>query len=89
MLRDIWAGHWKFTATQPSQAVATVSEKHMTANQSSVFTTPRRRVGSENAASTAQGTASSAYSESDGSASPNSSRAELINSISGTQICGA
>lgn len=89
MLRAICAGQWKCNAIQPSHAVAAVSEKHITANQSSVLTTPRRKVGSENAPSTAQGTASSTYSESLASSNPNSTRAEQISSISGNQICGA
>ncbi|MNQ82104.1 hypothetical protein D3C85_971470 [compost metagenome] len=89
MLREICAGHWKCSATQPSHAVAAVREKHITANQSSVLTTPRRKVGSENAPSTAQGTTSSTYSESVASSSPNSTSAEQASSISGSQICGA
>ncbi len=47
MLRAILAGQPKCSATQPSQAVAAVSEKHITANQSSVLTTARRSVGRE------------------------------------------
>ncbi len=89
MLREICAGQWKCSATQPSQAVATVSEKHMTANQSSVFTTPRRRVGSENAPSTAHGTASSTNSESPASSTKNRMTVEHASSIRGTQMCGA
>src|SRR5690606_3277457 len=66
MLPAILRGQPKCSATHPSQTVAAVSEKHMTANQSSVLTMPRRKVGSENAASTAHGTTSIMNSGSDG-----------------------
>ena len=58
MLIDICLGIPKCRAIQPSQAQVIVTEKHISANQSSVLTTPRRMVGNAKAASTASGTAS-------------------------------
>src|SRR5690606_40684661 len=89
MLRAICAGQPKCSAIQPSQAVATVSEKHITANQSSVLTTPRRSVGRENAARIAQGTASMMNSESVGSSRKNSSSPAQATATSGSQMWGA
>ncbi|CFN68572.1 Uncharacterised protein [Bordetella pertussis] len=89
ILREICAGQPKCSATQPSQAVAAVSEKHITANQSSVLTTPRRSVGSEKAPRMAQGTASMAYSASLGPSRNSSISAAVAASTSGTQIWGA
>src|SRR5690554_1809582 len=62
MLWAIWRGQPVCKAIQPSHTVAVDSEKHMTANQSSELTTPRRRVGSAKAARTAAGTAIRLYS---------------------------
>src|SRR3546814_1898917 len=68
MLCAICVGQPSCRAIHPSQTVAVVSEKHITANQSSEFTIPRRRVGSANAARMAAGTAMRLYSGSNGSA---------------------
>src|SRR5690606_3075533 len=74
---------------QPSQTVAVVSEKHITANQSSEFTIPRRKVGREKAARIADGTASRAYSGSKESARKTMATSGHAANIKGSQICGA
>src|SRR5690606_13583420 len=73
---------------QPSHTVAAVSEKHITANQSSELTTARRSVGSEKAASTAVGTAIKAYSGSKTSAKKHIVSNGHAMNINGTQIWG-
>src|SRR5690554_5779655 len=89
MLFAILGGQPVCSATQPSQTVAHVREKHMTANQSSELTTPRRKVGRAKDASTALGTASRLYSGSKTSARNSMSTSGARANISGTQIWGA
>src|SRR5690606_2784328 len=89
MLCEICSGQPACKAIQPSQTVAQVSEKHMTANQSSELTTPRRSVGRAKAASTAAGTAMRLYSGSNGSARNSMMTKGHSTNIKGIQMCGA
>src|SRR5690606_19188750 len=89
MLCAIWSGHPVCRAIQPSHTVAVVSEKHITANQSREFTIPRRRVGREKAARTAQGTAIRLYSGSKESARKIMMISGQAANINGIHTCGA
>src|SRR5690606_17174942 len=89
MLCEICSGQPVCSAIQPSHTVAVVSEKHMTANQSSEFTMPRRRVGSEKAARMAQGTANRLYSGSKLSARNRMMMSGQTANIKGMKMCGA
>src|SRR5690606_12001695 len=89
MLAAIWAGQPACSATQPSQTVAAVSEKHIMANQSRVLITPRRKVGRARAARMALGTASVLYSGSKGSALASSVSRAPMAKLSGMATCGA
>src|SRR5690606_12216143 len=89
MLCEICSGQPVCSAIQPSHTVAVVSEKHMTANQSSELTMPRRSVGRENAARMADGTASRLYSGSNVSARNTMMMSGHAANVSGIQMWGA
>src|SRR5690606_19251289 len=88
MLCEICSGQPVCRAIQPSHTVAVVSEKHMTANQSSELTMPRRRVGREKAAKMADGTAIRLYSGSKLSARNTMMMSGQAANIKGIQIWG-
>src|SRR5690606_21690842 len=88
ILWEICSGQPACSAIQPNQTVAQASEKHITANQSSELTTPRRKVGSENAASPPAGTARRLYSQAQASARKSITPTGHRMNSSGIQMCG-